>query len=71
MIRPSVLHLRGQFCSLLFSVNLLVRPGKVSKVDLDHSWVWNMDLSIIVGSAPWEGDPQEHWLSHRTGHLER
>lgn len=32
---PSALHLRGQFCLLLFAVSLLMRPDKVSRMDLD------------------------------------
>lgn len=48
-----MLYLRRQFCLLLFAVNLLMRPDKVSKVDFDLSWMWHMDHRVVsAGSAP-------------------
>ena len=64
---PSALRLSGQFCFLLFAVNLLMRD-RFSRVDLDSSWMWYMALRVPVGSAPLKGNPHGHRLSRRAGH---
>lgn len=68
----SVFYLSRQFCLLLFfAVNLPTRSDKISKVDLDLSWMWYVDPRVSEGSAPLKRNSHVHSLSHGAGYWER